>query len=57
MKAPLDRTDVRLIEGLQTAARISNQDLAARVDLSPSACLTRVRRVRSRILTVNYPMS
>jgi DNA-binding Lrp family transcriptional regulator len=45
MKAPLDRTDVRLIEGLQTAARISNQDLAARVDLSPSACLTRVRRL------------
>jgi DNA-binding Lrp family transcriptional regulator len=45
MKAPLDRTDVKLIDGLQTAARISNQDLAARVDLSPSACLTRVRRL------------
>jgi DNA-binding Lrp family transcriptional regulator len=45
VKTPLDRTDVKLIEGLQTAARMSNQDLAARVDLSPSACLTRVRRL------------
>jgi DNA-binding Lrp family transcriptional regulator len=45
MKTPLDRTDVKLIERLQTAARRSNQDLAAQVDLSPSACLTRVRRL------------
>jgi DNA-binding Lrp family transcriptional regulator len=45
MKVAIDRTDVRLIEGLQAAARISNQDLAAQVDLSPSACLTRVRRL------------
>jgi Lrp/AsnC family transcriptional regulator, leucine-responsive regulatory protein len=45
MKAELDRIDVKLVQGLQDAARISNQDLAEQVGLSPSACLARVRRL------------
>jgi Lrp/AsnC family leucine-responsive transcriptional regulator len=39
----LNRTDHRLIEILQREGRLSNQDLAERVSLSPSACLRRVR--------------
>jgi Lrp/AsnC family leucine-responsive transcriptional regulator len=39
----LNRTDHRLLEILQREGRLSNQDLAERVALSPSACLRRVR--------------
>ncbi|CAG9175236.1 Leucine-responsive regulatory protein [Cupriavidus laharis] len=39
----LDPIDLRILECLQEHGRISNQDLADRVALSPSACLRRVR--------------
>ncbi len=39
----LDPTDLRILTCLQENGRISNQDLADRVALSPSACLRRVR--------------
>jgi Lrp/AsnC family leucine-responsive transcriptional regulator len=39
----LDRTDRRLLEILQAEGRLSNQELAERVALSPSPCLRRVR--------------
>ena len=45
MKIEFDQIDVKLLEVLQMRARISNQDLAAEVNLSPSACLSRVRRL------------
>jgi len=41
----LDRTDLRILEILQHDGRISNQELAERVALSPSPCLRRVRRL------------
>ena len=41
----LDAIDRRIIFELQKDARISNQELAERVDLSPSPCLRRVRRL------------
>ena len=41
----LDATDMRILSALQTDGRITNQDLADRVNLSPSACLRRVRRL------------
>jgi len=41
----LDPTDLRILDVLQTDGRITNQDLAERVNLSPSACLRRVRRL------------
>ena len=40
--AALDRTDLRLLALLQRAGRASNADLAAQVNLSPSACLRRI---------------
>jgi len=39
----LDETDCRILEVLQQDGRISNQDLADRVGLSPSPCLRRTR--------------
>ena len=40
---PLNRTDRRLLEILQRDGHLTNQELAERVSLSPSACLRRVR--------------
>ena len=42
-KTTLDRTDRRILEQLQADGRLSNQELAERVLLSPSPCLRRVR--------------
>ncbi len=42
---PLDRTDVRILEALQTDGRLTNVDLAQRVGLSETPCLRRVRRL------------
>ena len=41
--SPLDRIDRKILEHLQADGRLTNQDLAARVALSPSPCLRRVR--------------
>jgi DNA-binding Lrp family transcriptional regulator len=41
----LDRTDVAILDALQKNARLSNKELAAKVDLAPSSCLQRVRRL------------
>jgi Lrp/AsnC family leucine-responsive transcriptional regulator len=39
----LDRYDRKILELLQEDGRLSNQDLADRIGLSPSPCLRRVR--------------
>ena len=41
----LDRIDRKILAILQAEARLTNQALAGRVALSPSACLARVRRL------------
>lgn len=41
----LDAIDLRLLDALQTDAALSNQDLAARVAVSPATCLRRVKRL------------
>ena len=41
----LDTIDYKILGELQREARISNVDLAERVNLSPSPCLARVRRL------------
>jgi len=41
--SPLDRTDRKILEMLQADARLTNQELAERIALSPSPCLRRVR--------------
>jgi Lrp/AsnC family leucine-responsive transcriptional regulator len=42
-KLALDATDCRILAELQADGRLSNQELAERVSLSPSPCLRRVR--------------
>lgn len=39
----LDATDLRILRCLEQNGKITNQDLAAQVALSPSACLRRVK--------------
>ncbi|WP_374579350.1 Lrp/AsnC family transcriptional regulator [Phenylobacterium sp.] len=41
----LDRIDLKILAALQADGRITNQALADRVALSPSACLARMRRL------------
>ncbi len=41
----MDRYDQHILEQLQQDGRISNQDLADRIGLSPSPCLRRVRQL------------
>jgi DNA-binding Lrp family transcriptional regulator len=41
----LDRIDRKILAHLQAEGRLTNQALAERVALSPSACLARVRRL------------
>jgi len=42
---PLDRTDRRILECLQADGRISNVALAKKVNLTPTPCLERVKRL------------
>jgi Lrp/AsnC family transcriptional regulator, leucine-responsive regulatory protein len=42
---PLDRIDRKILAQLQGEGRLTNQALAERIALSPSACLARVRRL------------
>ncbi len=41
----LDRYNLRILSKLQTDGRITNQELADHIGLSPSACLERVRKL------------
>lgn len=45
--ASLDRTDHLILAHLQHNARLSNKELAAKVGLSPSSSLARVRRLEA----------
>ncbi len=50
----LDRIDRRILEVLQESGRISNADLSERVNLSPSACHRRVRRLEADGVIAGY---
>jgi Lrp/AsnC family leucine-responsive transcriptional regulator len=50
----LDRYDRQILEILQHDGRISNQDLADRIGLSPSPCLRRVRTLEEAGLITGY---
>ena len=45
-KTELDSTDLALLGQLQDDSSLSNQDLAAKVHISPATCLRRVKRLR-----------
>lgn len=50
----LDRTDLALLRALQAEGRLSNVELAERVNLSPSACLRRVQRLEAEGVITGY---
>ncbi len=49
-----DRTDLALLAQLQTGGRLTNAELAERVNLSPSACLRRVQRLEREGVIAGY---
>ena len=50
----LDAYDRRILSELQQDGRISNQDLADRIGLSPSPCLRRVRALHNAGIIIGY---
>jgi Lrp/AsnC family leucine-responsive transcriptional regulator len=50
----LDRYDRLILDVLQQDGRISNQELAERISLSPSSCLRRVRTLEESGLITGY---
>jgi len=48
MQKSLDRIDFEIIRLLRDNARISNKQIAAKVGLAPSTCLSRVRNLRQQ---------
>ncbi|HEY5789245.1 MAG TPA: Lrp/AsnC family transcriptional regulator [Gammaproteobacteria bacterium] len=51
---PLDRYDRRILAELQQHGRLSNQELAERIGLSPSPCLRRVRALEEAGVIAGY---
>jgi Lrp/AsnC family leucine-responsive transcriptional regulator len=54
MNHELDRHDQQILAVLQEDGRISNQDLADRIGLSPSPCLRRVRMLEESGVIAGY---
>ena len=52
--AKLDRIDIKILSELQRNGRITNVDLAEVVGLSPSPCLTRVKRLEKAGYIMGY---
>ncbi len=50
----LDRIDWKILSALQAEGRLTNQALAERVALSPSACLARVKRLEQEGVIRGY---
>ena len=54
MKPELDAKDRQILCALQENGRLTNQELAERVNLSPSPCLRRVRLLEERGVITGY---
>lgn len=52
--AQFDRFDAMILEELQHHGRISNQELAETINLSPSPCLRRVKQLEESGVIENY---
>ena len=53
----LDQIDLRILERLQVDGRMTNQELAEAVGLSPSPCLQRVKRLEKAGVISSYHAS
>ena len=52
----LDTTDRKILNRLQADGRMTNAELAERINLSPSACLRRVNRLEAEGVIAGYAM-
>ena len=50
----LDKTDRKILSLLQADGRMTNAELAQRINLSPSACLRRVQRLEESAVIAGY---
>lgn len=50
----MDAIDKNIIRALQKNARLTNQELASRVGLSPSPCLRRVKKLEKDGILIGY---
>jgi Lrp/AsnC family leucine-responsive transcriptional regulator len=50
----LDRTDIQILNEMQRDGRLSNLELSKRVNLSPTPCLNRVRRLEREGYIIGY---
>lgn len=57
MNIVLDDTDLRILELMQSNARISNSDLAREVNMAPSAVLERVKKLEQKKVIKQYNTS
>jgi Lrp/AsnC family leucine-responsive transcriptional regulator len=53
-KISLDKTDRKILSILQSDGRLSNQDVAEQVSLSPSPCLRRIKRLEEEGVIRQY---
>jgi Lrp/AsnC family leucine-responsive transcriptional regulator len=53
-KITLDKTDRKILSILQEDGRLSNQDVAEQVSLSPSPCLRRIKRLEEEGVIRQY---
>jgi len=54
LRTRLDTTDLRILHEMQKNGRLTNTELAARVHLSPSPCLSRVRALEQHGVISRY---
>ncbi len=54
MEIVLDNTDLQILQLMQENARISNVDMAKRLEMAPSAVLERVKKLEQKKVIRNY---
>ena len=57
MEFVLDNTDMHILQLMQENARVSNVDMAKRLDMAPSAVLERVKKLEQRKVIRHYTTS
>jgi len=57
MEFVLDNTDMHILQLMQENARISNVDMAKKLDMAPSAVLERVKKLEQKKVIRNYTTS
>lgn len=54
MEITLDKTDLQILDIMQSNSRISNVELARQLEMAPSAVLERVKKLEQKSVITNY---